>query len=92
MHRVYRVPGFLSSRPNWVPPHPQAIVAAPFGSKKEEPLACCGGGGGDPILKKVDTLHNTTYIPLQFRGSGPNTIFLERGFILPFKEVIFSST
>ncbi len=23
-HRVYRVPGFLSSRPNWVPPPPSA--------------------------------------------------------------------
>jgi hypothetical protein len=27
--RVYRVPGFLSSRPNWVP-HKQANVAPPF--------------------------------------------------------------
>ncbi len=36
-HRVYRVPGFLSGRPNWVPlsPHLQASVAPhpPFGSK-----------------------------------------------------------
>jgi hypothetical protein len=32
--RVYRVPGLLSSRPNWVPPppHPQESVAPPFGS------------------------------------------------------------
>ncbi len=29
-HRVYRVPGFLSSRPNWVPPTPQASVAPPL--------------------------------------------------------------
>ncbi len=31
-HRVFRVPGFLSSRPNWVPPsrHPQASVAPPL--------------------------------------------------------------
>ncbi len=30
-HRVYRVPGFLSSRPNWLfsPPHLQASVAPP---------------------------------------------------------------
>ncbi len=35
-HRVYRVPGFLSSRPNCLspPPHPQASVARPpFGSR-----------------------------------------------------------
>ncbi len=33
------MPGFLSSRPNWgrPPPHPQASIAAPFGS---------GGVGG----------------------------------------------
>ncbi len=38
---MYRVPGFLSSRPVWLPPppHPQASVASPFGSK-------VGGGGG----------------------------------------------
>jgi hypothetical protein len=33
--RVYRVPGLLSSRPNWVPPppHPQeSVVPPPFGS------------------------------------------------------------
>jgi hypothetical protein len=31
-HRVYRVPGFLSNRPNWVlpPPRTEAIVAPPF--------------------------------------------------------------
>jgi hypothetical protein len=34
--RVYRVPGFLSSRPNWLPPppHPQSSIWFP------------GGGGG----------------------------------------------
>jgi hypothetical protein len=34
-HRVDRVPGFLSSRPNWLPlpPHPQGNVAPHFGSK-----------------------------------------------------------
>ncbi len=34
IYRVYRVPGFLSSRPNWLLTtlHPQASVAPPFGS------------------------------------------------------------
>jgi hypothetical protein len=50
MHRVYRVPGFLSSRPNWVPPpHRTAreyFSSPPFGSKGEDTLA--RGGGGNP--------------------------------------------
>jgi hypothetical protein len=31
-HRVYRVPDFLSGRPNWLPPppHPPASVVPPF--------------------------------------------------------------
>jgi hypothetical protein len=39
-HRVDKVPGFLSSRPNWVhpPPHPQSSVAPP-------PPPWLGGGG-----------------------------------------------
>jgi hypothetical protein len=53
-----RVPGFLSSRPNWVPPsyHPQGSVApTPLGSKGVkgvDTLACGGGGGGTQIPTK----------------------------------------
>ncbi len=43
----HRVPGFLSSRPYWAPPPPQASVAPPpFGSKGRDTLAGWGGGGG----------------------------------------------
>ncbi len=48
-HWVDRVPGFLSSRPNWLSstPHPQAIVSpAPCGSKGGDTLACERWGGG----------------------------------------------
>jgi hypothetical protein len=51
-HRVDRVPGFLSGRPNWLPPppHPQASVAPPpFGSGGE-------GGGGAISDEGTDTL------------------------------------
>jgi hypothetical protein len=39
--RVYRVPGFLSSRPNCTPPHPKANVA--------DSLVPRGKGGGGKI-------------------------------------------
>jgi hypothetical protein len=45
---LYRLPGFLSSRPNRItpPPHPQGSVAPPpFGSKGGDTFACGGGGG-----------------------------------------------
>jgi hypothetical protein len=62
-HRVYRVPGFLSSRPNWLPPpiHPQASIAfspppplVPGGGTHS--LAGEGTGGGEPIRRKRQTL------------------------------------
>ncbi len=48
-HRVYKVPGFLYSRPNAIPPppHPHDSVAPlPFGSKRGDTFPCVGGGGG----------------------------------------------
>jgi hypothetical protein len=54
---VYRVPRFLTSRPNWGPPHPQASVA-PLLDPGGDTLACGGGGWGDPI-QTTDTLYNT---------------------------------
>ncbi len=57
-HRVYGVPGFLSSRPNWLPPphHQQASVAYPFGSKggRHTRLRERGRGGGQ--IGRRDTL------------------------------------
>jgi hypothetical protein len=44
-HRVDRVPGFLSSRPNWLPPPPlRKLVLHPPGSK-----GAGGGGVGDTL-------------------------------------------
>jgi hypothetical protein len=47
---VYRVPGFLSSRPNWVPPlpHPQEI-GAPLVVKGGRHTPLRGRGWGHPI-------------------------------------------
>jgi hypothetical protein len=48
-HKVYRVPGFPFSHPNWPPPpHPPAIVA-PLGSLGE-------GAGGASSDEGTDTL------------------------------------
>ncbi len=43
-NREYRVPGFLYSRPNWVPPHPnpQASEPPPLDPRRKTPLACEG--------------------------------------------------
>jgi hypothetical protein len=43
----YIVPGFLSSRPNWVlpSPYPQASVASPVGSRGETHMLLGGGKG-----------------------------------------------
>jgi hypothetical protein len=47
IHRVNIVPGFLSSRPNWLPPHPQGGVApTPLGPRGESHSLAGGGGGG----------------------------------------------
>jgi hypothetical protein len=54
---TYRVPGFLSSRPNWVPPppHPLGSVAPlPFWVQGINTLSC--GGWRDPIPTKEQTL------------------------------------
>ncbi len=77
MHRVDDiVPGFLSSRPNWLPPlppHLQASVAPPrFGSLED------GGhtrlrerGRGEPIRTKEQTLWDSRYsiIPLRLEAN-----------------------
>ncbi len=66
-YRVYRVPGFLSSRPNWVPPpHMQASVAPPLWVQGG--TLVCGGWVGDPIPKKGQTLWCSLYtiIPRRF--------------------------
>ena len=69
IHRVDRVPGFLSSRPNWVcpPRHPQASVAPPTHLVPEHTLACGKGGGrgprtlSDPVRTKGQTLWYSRY-------------------------------
>ncbi len=51
LHRVYRVPGFLSSRPDWVHPPPQPLtrkrVFLPPGSKGET-NSLAGDAVGEP--------------------------------------------
>jgi hypothetical protein len=56
--RQDRVPGFLSSRPNWLPPppHPQASVAPAFGSRGGGTHSLPGDGGGEPIPTKGQPL------------------------------------
>ncbi len=55
LHTEYRVPGILSSRPNWVPPPPhsqRSVALSTFGSKGGDTLACGGIVWGDPIPSK----------------------------------------
>jgi hypothetical protein len=48
-HRVDRVPGFFSSRPNWDSPSPSGeSVPPPFGSGGEVYTLAEGRGGGGP--------------------------------------------
>jgi hypothetical protein len=59
-HRVDIVPGFLSSRPNWLPPplHPQASVAPPpLVPRGWDTLAGGRGGRGSQFGRKwTDTM------------------------------------
>jgi hypothetical protein len=53
---LYRVPGFLFCRPNWVPPplHPQGSVASPtFGSKGEGVWGPNSDEGTDTLVLDV---------------------------------------
>ncbi len=66
-HGVFRVPGFLSNRPNWVPPFPHlqgSVALPPFGSRGD--TLAGWGGGGDPIPMKGQRLWYSmvTIIPL----------------------------
>jgi hypothetical protein len=52
---LYRVLGFLSSRPNWVPPPPytQESVAPPlYGPNGGDTLACGGVSGGTQFRRR----------------------------------------
>ncbi len=64
----HRVPGFLSSHPNWVPPppHPQASVATPFGSTRGDTRACGRWGqdlGGTQLRRRTLWYPRYTIIP-----------------------------
>ncbi len=61
VHRVNRVLGFLSSRPNWDPPHPlNRRWVCPFGTRGDT-LAYRIGGGWGPNTRG-QTLWYSTYI------------------------------
>jgi hypothetical protein len=47
-HSLYRVPSFLSSRPNWVPP-PLPFSPPPLWVQGGDTLACSGREWGEPI-------------------------------------------
>ncbi len=50
---VYRMPGFLYSRPNWVPPSPTRSVAPPpFGSKVGRHTLLGGRSGGTQFRRR----------------------------------------
>jgi hypothetical protein len=57
-HRLYRVPGFLSSRQNWSP-HPLTrkgmLLLPPFGPRGGDSLVCGGGVGGPNSDEGTDT-------------------------------------
>ncbi len=61
LHSVYRVPGFLSSRPDWVPPHPhlQESDVPPLWVQGGDTLARGEGMGGPDSDDGTDTLHGT---------------------------------
>jgi hypothetical protein len=50
--KVYRVPGFLSNRPNWLP-HPQASVATTLSVPKEGDAIACGRGGRGELIRTM---------------------------------------
>ncbi len=62
IHRVDRVPGFLSSRPNWLPRPLTRKRVLPFspiwfqGGGTHSLLGEGGGGRGEPIWTKGQTL------------------------------------
>jgi hypothetical protein len=74
-HRVYRVPGFLYSRRNWIPPPQPFIrkrVLLPLFGSREETLTGGREGVGDPTPTKGQTLWYSgmfTTIPLRFESS-----------------------
>jgi hypothetical protein len=88
-HRVYRVPGFLSSCPNWVlpSPHPQASVAPPPPFPKVGDTFACGGRGwGDPIPRKGQSLwYSMSYTVIPQR-SYPSSLY----FLLVLVDVSFA--
>jgi hypothetical protein len=66
LQRIYRVPGFLSCRPNWLPPPPQpqaSVAIPPFGFRRggHTRLRERGRGRPIPIPTKGQTLWYSRY-------------------------------
>ncbi len=67
---VYRVPGFLSSRPNWVPPLPQpqgSVAPPPFGFKGKRHTRLRRRGWGGPNSDEGKTLWYSLYTKIPLR-------------------------
>jgi hypothetical protein len=63
--RVYRVPGFLSSRPNWVPTPSAAreCCSSPLWVRGGDTLACGERGEGTQIRRRDTLWYMYTIIP-----------------------------
>ncbi len=63
-HRVYRVPGFLSSRPNWVLPNTstaRVLLLPPLSPRGQTVTYAYGRGGGGPNSEERDRHPGTPY-------------------------------
>ncbi len=71
-HRVYRVPGFLSSRPNWLPrPRARKRVLPPPPLVPGGTHSLAGERARESIRTKGQTLWNSRYNPSTVGGNKP---------------------
>jgi hypothetical protein len=54
LDRADRVPGFLSNRPNWLPPTPASKFLPPFGFMGGGGNLTCGRGGGESNFGRLE--------------------------------------
>ncbi len=62
---IHRVPGFLSSLPNWLTPTPlthKKALLPPLGPRGGGDKFTCGGGGGGFPIQRIGTVINVYYL------------------------------